>query len=269
MDREIIHQWTLPGDPYGLIHDDQHLYLCDSINHSILRYSLSTYQLLETWKSPLLTLNHPVAIDQSENELFIIDKTNQIFVFDLIKKSLTRQWSLPDLSYGIKVSQDEIFVTGYNKHQIYVYNRLGNLLTTFGDGKKTGLCNPQGITVDENFIYVCDSLNHVIQTLDRKTGIFTSQWGTKGTKDGQFLHPLSIYRSPSNGILYYISDVLSLQVWNQEGKFLCRMGKNVRGKNIGEFNGIYGVTGKENDIFISDTGNRRLQLWRIKLVQEK
>jgi len=181
------------------------------------------------------------------------------------------QFKIPTSSYGIKVYDNQIFVTGYSTHQIYVYESKGTLVNIFGKqgpGKRE-FNYPQGITVDENFIYVCDSLNHVIQTLDRKTGIFTSQWGTKGTKDGQFLHPLSIYRSPSNGILYYISDVLSLQVWNQEGKFLCRMGKNVRGKNIGEFNGIYGVTGKENDIFISDTGNRRLQLWRIKLVQEK
>src|SRR6185503_1540118 len=117
----------------------------------------------------------------------------------LKRKTVLRQWSIPSTScYAIKVDGDEVFIAGHDKQQILIYHRSSGILArTYGKaqgGKGPGeFYYPYGLTVDEKFIYICDTYNHRIQVLLRENGIFSSQWGSKGTSDTQFYYPNSIY----------------------------------------------------------------------------
>jgi len=77
---------------------------------------------------------------------------------------------------------------------------------------------PRAIAVDEDEIFITDSKNDRVVVFSRK-GILLRQWGTKGSKSGQFIEPngIAIYKN----MLYVVdSGNNRVQVFNRNGKFL-------------------------------------------------
>jgi len=268
---ELLHQWNLPTKcyPFGLVSNGVSLFVCAAVEQNALHcYNLKDHRLEETWT---LKIDGPKGIDLANDELYILDRY-QVSVFSRLNKNLLRQWYIPTsgLSFGagLKVYEKEIFLTVYPFHQIFVYNQFGLLLKKYGTeeaGSDPGQFNfPKGITVDCNYIYICDCWNHRIQVLRRDNGLYSHQWGSYGNGNSQFRSPQSIHLSEEGkgeGLLY-VGDHVGVQVFTKEGTFLHRFGKNERGSGDGEFTWIHGLHVVQNRLFISDYGNHRIQMWR-------
>jgi len=136
------------------------------------------------------------------------------------------QWALPTNygACGVKVDKHNVYITVYDRHQIFVYNKTGVLEKKFGqklEGSNEGQFHqPEGITIDECFIYICDSLNHRIQVLWKEEGDFSHQWGSEGAGKGQFRCPFSIHLS--EGVIF-VGDYMSVQLFTPYGVFFTKI----------------------------------------------
>ncbi len=106
-------------------------------------------------------------------------------------------------------------------------------------------------------IYVADSGNSRVQVFSPDRA-FLTQWGSRGTEDGQLLAPNAITVAPDGTI--YVSDEGrdDIQQFDRDGRFLRVIGKY--GLDEGEFSTPAGVAvAGSGDIYVADYGNNRIQ----------
>jgi len=264
-DLKPLQVWKLPTDslPMGIISDGQLLYLCDnSSKFSCLRVYNLEGQIVER-KSPLLFF--PSDIDLYQNCLYIIDKNN-VSIFNL-QFQLLSSFPIPSTQIfawnHLKVDDNFIYVTIYSQHQVFIYTRDGKIKNTIGstsESSKVGEFNkPFGLTLDKNTLYICDYLNHRIQTFSKDDYSFCKQWGSRGRDNGQFIFPYSI--SYWEGILY-VGDDCSVQLFTFEGTFLQRIGGKKEGKDAGQFDRAWGICVVGDRLYVSDYVNERVQVFK-------
>jgi len=261
---EMIHQWQFSNKfPYGITSDGKSLYVCSTYNHCIWRFDLlQTHELQDTWDSPLTSFSYPKGIDIFHDELYVLDMS-QVHVFNYSKKLFLRKWKIASDGGGssgisLKVSGKEIFLTVNNFHQIYVYNHVGTLLRKYGkSGSGPGeFKSPSGITVDDNFIYICDSDNHRIQVLDRDNGLYCHKWGGEySSNNGQFRYPYAITLSVEERLLY-VGDQFRIQVFTTDGKFVTRFAQT--SLNVKQVSGLCVIA---HYLCVSETEHSRIQVW--------
>jgi len=132
------------------------------------------------------------------------------------------------------VTYDRLYVTSLSTHVIYVFHPLtGEELSIFGSKTPSDQAgffhHPRGLTVDETYLYICDSNNHRIQVLDKFTGQFIRQWGKKydgGSSTtpntiGEFNSPFCIYLDDES---LYVSDNRCIQIFSKIGNFIRAIG---------------------------------------------
>jgi len=118
--------------------------------------------------------------------------------------------------------------------------------------------NPSDVDIDEDgYVYITDKWNYCLHKLTRD-GLFVTRWGTKGSKEGEFLKPygIAVYRSD----VVYVSDGENhcIQKFDTNGKFLGRWGKN--GSEQGEFDEPYGIAVDDMGfVYVADRQNNRIQ----------
>jgi len=189
-----------------------------------------------------------------------------------LKLEILSDWkySIKPLSYfrGLKIDGDLLYLTMYNSHQIFLYKRQdGKLLKLWGrkdaSSKQGEFKSPRGLTADNKYVYICDWDNHRIQLL-HKDGIFYTQWGkgVKSTQIGQFSFPFSIFNDFLEDTVY-IGDQVSVQLI-RKGVCIQRLGSEERGSDMNQFNEVYGIYVMDNQLYVSDYANRRIQIFRRK-----
>jgi predicted membrane-bound mannosyltransferase/sugar lactone lactonase YvrE len=142
----------------------------------------------------------------------------------------------------------------------------------FGAGIGTGagqFQSPQGIAVaDDGSIFVADSYNHRIQKFDRNGQFITSIGGpAAANQPGLFNEPWSVAVAPDGTL--YIADTWNhrVQHFNADGAYMNGWGVegNTGGAATGDpgvFFGPRGVaTDKDGRVLVSDTGNKRVQIF--------
>src|SRR6188768_2890751 len=157
---------------------------------------------------------------------------------------------------------------------VYVSDRdLANVQKFTGDGKfimkwsEQGsndgqLSKPESVIIDsKDNVYVADFGNHRIQKFT-KEGEFNSKWGSKGIGDGEFNGPAGLSIDKNDNI--YVTDKNNnrIQVFTVNGTFLTKFGS--QGKAANQFilpEGI-GVDMKTGLVYVADTGNYRIQVFR-------
>lgn len=157
--------------PYGLVNDGHYLYVADSGNSAIRKVDLKTFHVTTLMGNLMIfgsrdgdqktgLLYHPYGLVLDGNYLYVADTGNAtIRRIDL--KSL-RIKTLAGLA-GVAGMQD-------------------------GIGKRGRFHTPKGITSDEHYLYVADSVNGSIRKIDKKTDEVTTLAGTLyqlGSADGQ------------------------------------------------------------------------------------
>ncbi len=107
----------------------------------------------------------------SSEELIVTEHGGDVLVFD--KKgeqirSISKSKHGFGRIHGVAVDkEDNIYMSDWNKHCVYKFNKRGDLLKRFGrngSGPKE-LDNPQGIAVAGDQVFVCDRLNNRVQVL--------------------------------------------------------------------------------------------------------
>jgi DNA-binding beta-propeller fold protein YncE len=111
----------------------------------------------------------PESIDVDEqNQLYIADSwANKIVVYD-VDGNYLREWPILGQARGVDVVGEEVFVLSMGR--VFVFDRTGIPLLEFGrrGGEPGQIDAYQGVTADEERIYVADSFNRRIQAFDRE-----------------------------------------------------------------------------------------------------
>ena len=127
-------------------------------------------------------------------------------------------------------NNDDMFVTSFSNHYIYVYDSNGRQKTTIGSYGTGHLHfnNPTGITINDDIMYVAEYGGHRIYKLTLG-GKFLGTFGSKGSGKGQFSHPYDICIGPDGRI--YVTDYSNhrIQVFHQDETFSHNIDSNVSG----------------------------------------
>jgi tripartite motif-containing protein 71 len=88
---------------------------------------------------------------------------------------------------------------------------------------------------------------------------FVTEWGSKGTGDGQFLRPHDLEFDSNNNLLYAVDrDGNRIQVFYKNGTFQFTFGQ--KGNADGEFLVPYGLdVDHAGNVWVADRGNHRIQ----------
>jgi DNA-binding beta-propeller fold protein YncE len=173
----------------------------------------------------------------------------------------TGQFNWPQ---GIVVSGSIVYIVDSNNGRI---QRLDldthDFLEPFGGlGKKSGLfLRPRGICVFEDELFIADTRNHRIQVFS-KQGVVKRVFGELGDADDQFRIPTSCTVSPQGEVFVVDSKHALIKVFDLEGRFRRKFGGlSSSRQEPGLLNMPTGISldGKRNIVWITDTGNSRIQ----------
>jgi DNA-binding beta-propeller fold protein YncE len=162
---------------------------------------------------------------------------------------------------GVQVSGDTVFVADAGVHKIFMFDREGKPLGSFG-GRGAGASEfnyPVQLAVRDS-IFVVDALNYRVQSFDRK-GAFGSTFGSLGNVAGRFAAPKGIALDSDGDI--YVTDGLmdNVQIFDRAGRLLLIFGRS--GSARGEFTMPSGIAISGDDtIYVVDSLNRRIQIFR-------
>lgn len=189
------------------------IYVADAWNHRIQKFTANG-QFITSWGrqgNDEGEFNEPsgLALDRNNN-IYVVDRNNnriQKFTADgrFLKKWGTKGNGNDQLDdpRGIVIDgSGDIFVTDKSNNRVQKFTADGHYITTFGtSGTGNGqFTAPIGIDVDgQGNLFVSDAGNYRIQRFtpvpDGSGGynyVYSGQWGTKGTGNGQFESPAGI-----------------------------------------------------------------------------
>ena len=117
--------------------------------------------------------------------------------------------------------------------------------------------SPQHLAFDsENNVYVTDLGNSRVQKFD-STGNFLTEWGNRGSSDGEFGHPTGI--AVSDEFVFVVDNKNhDIQKFTLDGEFVSKWGGF--GKDNGFFKSPRGITVSDDEsVYVVDSGNARIQ----------
>jgi len=256
---EYMFEWKLKKSHRcirQIVHDNQYLYInCFFGLGQIYRYSFDG--------KPIKSLELRASVmEMVNNQLYLMDDTSKFFLVDIQTNLMIQSWDLPEGGgCYLKVDQENLYFTPRHtgmSNYVYFYSKNGKEIKKFGNiecSKKEGeFDSPEGLTVDEKYLYVCDTLNNRVQVIDKKNGLFIRQW-----KGG-----ISSFVMPRSILLYdnflYVGEHCRIQVFSKKGYCLQLFGS--QGDGEGEFGGIIGLCIGNEKLFILDIENERIQVWK-------
>jgi len=260
--------WSLETFPMGMCNYQNQISICERPRNVISIKDLNGLTILTNY-----SLVSPAGIDIDPIQaLIFVSSSIHITIFNL-KFEFIACWQLPgksDFNFrGIKVDQFDIYLTicSSSTHQIFKCNSLnGRVLNKYGKEERSScqgeFYNPLGITLNKANLYICDCNNQRVQVLNKDTGKFIAQWGEeKGKEIGQFWNPFSIYNNIIEEMIY-IGDNFSIQLFSKDGICRQRIGSHKEGNGMDEFARIYGICIVNDELYVSDSSNKRIQICR-------
>ena len=124
----------------------------------------------------------------------------------------------------------------------------------------SGFNGPRGVVISKNeeIVVAENGVNRI--TIPNKEGNKVKSFGTKGTKEGQFIYPRGVAISQDGYIL--VTDEHRLQKLTFEGDCVKSVGSSEKGNGPLQFNYPTGITvhPTTGQIFIADTNNHCIQV---------
>jgi len=203
-----------------------------------------------------------VAVDKNDNVWIFNRGPHGLIQLDKSGKFLREFKELPiTSSHGVRVdAEGDIWLTDVAGHSIFEFSPAGRLKMFFGNAGKSAGDNttqyafnrPTGVSFAANGdIYVSDGYVNSRVVKYNRNGDFLTQWGKKGTGDGEFnlVHDVAV---DSKGLVYVADrDNNRVQVFDANGKFMTKW------NDLGSPWGLI-FDPKENVLFMSDGVNNRV-----------
>ncbi len=203
-----------------------------------------------------------VDVDQSDNVWVFNRSAHPVIEFDKSGKMIQAWTEVPvKSSHGIRVDLDgNIWTVDVDAHRLVKYTREGRVLMMIGgvggapgkEDTKDAFNRPTGITfAPGGDMFVSDGYVNSRVIKYNKDGDYLTQWGKKGTENGEFnlVHDVAL---DSSGRLYVADrNNKRVQIFDQNGKFIDKW------TDVGTPWGLYYVK-RENSLYMCDGVNDRI-----------
>jgi hypothetical protein len=141
------------------------------------------------------------------------------------------QFSIP-YSIGIDPS-DHVFVVDRENSRIQEFDVNGTFINKWYGVSSTDKFNrPEDIVFSPYGIFITDTGNNRVLKVDNNFNLI-KEWGTKGTGNGQFIHPHAIDVDSKGNVYVGVLNQPGVQVFNSNGTFLTKWGSS--GTGPGQF----------------------------------
>lgn len=205
----------------------------------------------------------PIGLALSEDRLFIADSAlNRVFVLDLRFKLLQilDTFQRPT-SLAFDPVNRRLYVADTPAHEVKVFDQSGEYLFKIGGrGDEEAQFNfPSHLAFTGDRLIVNDTMNFRIQIFSAE-GQHLQTFGKHGTGSGYFVQPKGVAVDSDGHV--YVADALAnqVQIFDQDGTFLLGFGQ--KGNEPGEFMMPTGLTILDDSIYVADSHNRRVQIFR-------
>lgn len=152
-----------------------------------------------------------------------------VLVYDGASGRLLRSWGEGQFigPHGLTIdSEDRVWLTDVDLHQVFLYDRAGRLLRTFGERGVPGVDErhfnrPTDVAVAEDgTFYVGDGYGNSRVVKFSGKGEYLLAWGTKGSGPGQFDNPHSVALDGAGRV--YVADRYNdrVQIFDERGRYL-------------------------------------------------
>ncbi|MCZ6834490.1 MAG: SMP-30/gluconolactonase/LRE family protein, partial [Planctomycetota bacterium] len=272
--------WGTAGQSFGQFHypraiavDDerQFVYVVDK-SARIQQFDFEGTPLSH-WRMPEWEMGKPTGLNVSpEGQIFVADTHYfRIMVFDDQGVEIQRfgsygtepgQFIYPtDVEFG---SEGELYVAEYGGNdRIQVFTSQGEILFSFGSfgSDRNQFNRPQSMifnsTKDE--LFIADACNHRIVVVDPKGEVLRT-FGEAGQEPGRLSYPYDLMLLEDGSLLVCEFGNNRLQRFSPQGESLGIYGR--LGFDRGELQYPWGVDGTPDAIFVVDSGNNRVQMFR-------
>ncbi len=223
---------------------------------------------VQAFRLPNGRLGSPVGVayDPERRWIFVSDTIlNQIFVYD------TEGYYVASFGTGLSrpsglawdAKNGELYAVDTGNHRVVVFGKNGEQVRVLGKrGEAPGEFNfPTHVTLDgDGNLYVADTLNFRVQRLS-PAGKSLGQIGSLGSTVGSFSKPKGVAIGPSGNLLVVDGIYDVVQLFDDKGAVLMHFGG--AGSQPGRFWLPAGLAVTGNDIFVADTHNSRVQMFRL------
>ena len=131
------------------------------------------------------------------------------------------QFKIP-YSIGIDPS-DHIFVVDRENSRIQEFDTNGTFIKKWNGIGHDSFKRPEDITISPFGIFITDTGNDRVFRVDNNFSLMT-KWGSKGTGNGQFIHPHAIDVDSKGNVYVGVLMQPGVQVFDSNGTFIKRWG---------------------------------------------
>ncbi len=205
----------------------------------------------------------PIGVLLENGRLFIADSgSNRVYILDQALQPVNAVEGLQrPTALAYDASRQQLYITDTLAHRVKVYDRDGGFLFAIGErGEGHAQFNfPSHLAFRDDRLFVNDTLNFRIQIFTHD-GRHLSTFGKHGDATGSFGQPKGVAVDADGHV--YVSDALAsrVQIFDQNGVFLLDFGK--LGPAPGDFQLPAGLTFWEDRIYVADSYNGRIQVFR-------
>ncbi|MFV2072260.1 MAG: hypothetical protein ACC742_06365 [Thermoanaerobaculales bacterium] len=209
-------------------------------------------------------LSGPIGVDVCTAGIVVADaRSGRVGLLDDQLRLI--RWLAEDLQRptGVACIPEGVAVVETGAHRVVILSEDGSLRSIGHRGSAPGEFNfPTAITFDGDSLWVGDTLNFRIQTIDLQTGAAEERFGHIGDAPGENPRIKGIAVDTLDRV--WVSDALLdvVALFDTSGNYLMRIGN--RGSQDGQFSFPTGIAiHPDGRVAVVDSLNRRIQILRI------
>ncbi len=206
----------------------------------------------------------PRAVGTHRGEVYVIDMSGRVQVFDLVGKFL-RMWAMPQHDNGtptaILFDGDRVIIPDTHYSRVIEYTTTGEEMRrwgSFGSGPDQFIY-PTGVALGADGTFYFSEYGQEAERLhvfsaERK---FLRQWGSHGEAPGQFSRAMGLVLAPNGNL--YVADTANhrVQVFSTDGKLLNVFGNDAaKGPTLKYPHDI--ACGADGSIYLAEYGTHRI-----------
>ncbi|MFQ6610662.1 MAG: 6-bladed beta-propeller [Fidelibacterota bacterium] len=229
----------------------------------LLNFQDNRYVFLSTEMNVVHT---PIDVAIAENSVFVAySSVGYIDEFDFrgeFIKSIIPSDNIQRIT-GIFYRNSFLYIVDTPGHSVLKMDGKGKTVHLIDTrGEKDGTLNfPTFIYIGDNGnIYVTDTMNFRVQVFDGN-GNCLNTVGKRGISTGQLNRPKGISVDDSGNLYIVDSSFDNVQIFSPKGKYLDLIGSS--GEAPGQFIMPTDIAVSKDLIYVSDTGNKRIQIFQI------